>query len=938
VTASFAINTYTINYSAETGGSVSSTLSQTVDYNSSTTQVEAIPDSGYTFISWSDGLTTTSRVDNGITSNATYTASFGIINISSPLENAELNLDTDFTISGTSSLNISSVTIEASNNTGTSWIQIATTTSNGAWSTTAQLSSSDFSIGDNIIIRVSSGVVEKEVNVLIENNISVSFFEKANIGGTTLAAIFDGRVYSWGGNPTIMGNSRVRTNSPVPFNVDTSGVLNNKNIVQLSGKNSHSLALDEDGNVYAWGFNTSGQLGNGNTTNSAIPILVNIPNSGKKIVQVSAGNQHSLALDEDGNLYSWGANSFGQLGDGSTSQKTTPVLVNTSTLNSKKIVQISAGAFYNLLITEDNEVYAWGVNSDGRLGDGSTSQRTTPVLVNTSTFAGNKIIQVSAGGYSLALDENGNVYAWGPNSYGQLGDGSTIQKTTPVLVNTSTFAGNKIIQVSAGSGHSLALDENGNVYAWGENLNGKLGDGSTDQRTIPVLVNTSTFAGNKIIYVGAGVGNSLVIDEFDHVYTWGRNTFGEVGIGSYESMFTTPKKVYNYGVLYPKSIFKISGSYDYSLALDTNGQIYSWGYYEFLGIDVHNNQNRHFPVEVNTSTFINNIVDIDVGLAHSLALDENGNVYSWGYNSSGQLGDGSTSQKTTPVLVNTSTFAGNKIIQISASSFHSLALDENGNVYAWGENLNGQLGDGSTSQKTTPVLVNTSTFAGNKIIQVSAGGNDENSFSLALDENGNVYSWGYNSSGQLGDGSTSQKTTPVLVNTSTFAGNKIIQISAGGSHSLALDEYENTYAWGANSYGQLGDGSTIQKTIPVLVNTSTFAGNKIIQVSAGGSHSLLLDQEGSVFACGGGYINYGQLGDGLGDVWTTRKQSIAVKVDTSGVLADKQIINISAGYYHSLVFDENNDVYAWGYNSSGQLGTNISEEYLYSPALVYRKP
>nr|WP_257468488.1 InlB B-repeat-containing protein [Bifidobacterium asteroides] len=402
---------------------------------------------------------------------------------------------------------------------------------------------------------------------------------------------------------------------------------------------------------------------------------------GIRFSQISGGYSHSLAVGSDGNAYAWGDNQYGQLGNGTgASYRTTPVRVKTPDRNTYPdlpedftYLQVSAGYDHSLALGSDGNAYAWGLNSDGELGDGTKTDRTTPVRVKTpdrSTYPDLPedftYVQVSAGfDYSLAVGSDGNAYAWGYNSNYQLGDGTTIiRQTTPVRVKTpdrkaypdlpEDFA---YLQVSAGGWHSLALGSDGNVYAWGLNDVGELGNGTTSTRQLTP------------IKVGKPAGKTAA-------FTY---------------------------------------------------------------------------------------VQVSAGWRHSLAVGSDGNAYAWGLNSDGELGDGTTTERHTPVRVKTpdrkaypdlpEDFA---YLQVSAGWRHSLAVGSDGNAYAWGLNGDGELGDGTTTERHTPVRVKTpdrkaypdlpEDFA---YLQVSAGG----SYSMALGSDGNAYAWGDNNSGQLGNGS-----------------------------------------------------------------------------------------------------------------------------------------------------------------------------------------
>jgi alpha-tubulin suppressor-like RCC1 family protein len=285
-----------------------------------------------------------------------------------------------------------------------------------------------------------------------------------------------------------------------------------------------SLAVSKSGHVYAWGNNSSGQLGNGTTTQENLPVQVKLP-AGVKITTVRAGGNFALALSSTGTVYAWGANGVGQLGNGSTTNRHLPVQVRLP--KGVKVTSISAGRRSALAITKAGRLLSWGGNASGQLGNGSTRARHKPGYVRLPKHT--KVTQIAEGAISsYAVTSVHTLLAWGSNGNGRLGDGTTRQRKTPVRVHLPK--GVKVTAVAGGSQHALALTTGHKLLAWGYNFSGELGNNSTRERHKPVYVHLP--AGVKITAVVAGKLYSMAMTASQRILTWGYNGNGELGDGS----------------------------------------------------------------------------------------------------------------------------------------------------------------------------------------------------------------------------------------------------------------------------------------------------------------------------------------------------------------------------------------------------------------------
>jgi len=653
-----------------------------------------------------------------------------------------------------------------------------------------------------------------------------------------------------------------------------------KDPVQVSGLDSiiaiaagagFSLALRADGTVWSWGVNDKGQLGDGTTKSREKPVLVK---GLTNIVAIDAGegSNHGLALDVGGNVWSWGFNSTGQLGDGSVKSRPTPELVP----KLDRVIAIAAGVAHSLALRADGTVRAWGSNGRGQLGDGSTNQHELPIQVPMLS----SIVAIAAGEHSLAHHSSGTVWAWGANDGGQLGNDTTgdSHNPTPVLDGPgSTESLNLITAIAAGGSHSLAIRADGEARAWGHNDAGQLGDGTEKDRHTPVamkFVKGGVEYTAKVTALAGGGQHTLVIVHTGGGWGWGANGSKQLGnplIPADESETAVDQK------LSPKAIaagaahgLEISGGEGAlgPTGIYDSGDGWAWGA---------NDQEQVKPGDMSgqplgMTVTLSGGTAIAGGGAHSLELSPTGNVYAWGANDRGQAGLGAASKPSSYILPvkgpgGDGLLSGVKAV--AAGESHSLALKGDGTVWAWGANDGGQLGDTSLKDRATPVQVKG--LGGNgvliDIVAIAAGGQT----SLALRADGTVWSWGVNDKGQLGNNvATKYSTTPVQVKAQRGDLPGMKAIAAGSAHCLALKADGIVWAWGWNSHGQLGDGLTSDRSTAAAVKGGKKLGallKNVKAIAAGGTatilqpsggHSLALVAQGEVF--GWGWNVKGQLG------------------------------------------------------------------------------
>jgi alpha-tubulin suppressor-like RCC1 family protein len=367
-------------------------------------------------------------------------------------------------------------------------------------------------------------------------------WQQISVGGSYNPCVIasNNQAYCWGSNGWGELGNNSTTPSLVPVAVDTSGVLSGKTILSISTSADHSCAIASDNLAYCWGYNQSGQLGNNSTTQSLVPVAVYTGGvlSGKTVKSIVPQSvDHTCAIASDNLAYCWGSNSNGQLGNNSTTQSSVPVAVDTSgVLSGKTINTIITGNAYTCAIASDNLAYCWGYNNFGQLGNNSTTQSLVPVAVNTSgVLSGKTVMSITSTSASVCAIASDNLaYCWGNDNYGQLGNNSTTQSQVPVAVNTSgVLSGKTIVSITTGNLHTCAIASDYQAYCWGYNVHGALGNNSTTDSHVPVAVNTSgVLSGKTIRSIAGGIYHTCAIASDYHAYCWGWNINGELGNNS----------------------------------------------------------------------------------------------------------------------------------------------------------------------------------------------------------------------------------------------------------------------------------------------------------------------------------------------------------------------------------------------------------------------
>lgn len=727
----------------------------------------------------------------------------------------------------------------------------------------------------------------------------------------TCASLPDKTVKCWGDNTY----GQLGTDWILPRAYNPITVTGVTTATAVTGGGVHTCALLLNGTVSCWGSNISGQLGDGSTTDSFTPVSVSGLSNAIAITASHArldNYGHTCALLSGGTVQCWGRNIVGQLGTGTTTDSYTPVTVSGLT----GVTTVVAGGFHNCALLTGGAVQCWGDNAIGQLGDGTTTTpRTTPVAVSGVS---NATALALGGDFSCALISDGTVKCWGGNGHGRLGDGvmppgSSTPITTPVTVVGISTA----IAITAGRGHACAVLSGGTVKCWGDNSAAMLGDGTTTSSATPV---TTTGLSNAVALTAGAVHTCARLAD-NTVQCWGDNANGQVGPGSTDHS-TTPATVLSFsanvqavttGSLHGCGLFNDStvgcwGS-------NESGQLGSAGFMRSSTISV--------VAGITTATALT------AGGWHTCSLLLDGSISCWGDNAYGQLGNGTLTNSSTPVTVSgiingtsiwydgvnwlpmftttTAVAAGSVRTCAIISEQREVAACQIGTtppcytfsdtVKCWGDNDQGQLGDGTITNSSVPVTV-----SGISTATAITGGYNH---TCALLSGGTAQCWGANYSGQLGNGSTVASSMPVTV--SGFTNATALGAGSMNDHACAVISGGTVQCWGDNFFGQLGNGTTTNSSTPVQVTGISTA----TAVAVGYGNTCALLSSGAVQCWGWNIL--GQLGNA-----TTTDSSVPVTVSgLSGATA------VTAGFAQSCARLSDGGVKCWGDNSYAQLGLGV---------------
>jgi len=602
---------------------------------------------------------------------------------------------------------------------------------------------------------------------------------------------------------------------------------------------------------------------------------------------VAAGGGHSCAV-LSGQLQCWGSNDYGQLGNGTTTASVMPKPV---TGINGTITAIAAGSGHTCAVV-DGGLKCWGANERGQLGTGNTNPSAVPVQVFPP---GSAVTAVATSPSHTCAVVGGGLKCWGDNAYGQLGIGNIDPDPSPVPMNVFS-PGAGVTSVAAGHSHSCAVT-NGEVRCWGHNSNGQLGTNNYNDSPWPVVSGPITNAAG----VAAGAAHSCALLNTGGAQCWGANGNGQLGNDTFAPS-PVPVTVYAHLIAPPQPV-PLSGATaitagNYHTCATTSGAPYCWGFAGYGQLGVNSSEDSNFARSVDIGY---PAAAVAAGGAHTCAV-ASGVAFCWGNNESGQLGNAAASPYVPVPALSITGFQ-----RVSAGYRHGCATSAGG-AYCWGWNSEGQLGTGTFANSAIPQGV--SQLGPGSSVRLMAAG-DYHSCAW-MDTGVGVNCWGDNPYGQLGNNTSTDSTTPVVV---AGLGN-IESLSAGALHTCVARSDGGVQCWGNNAYGQLGNDTSDHSSVPVNVMIATFVPlSGATEVTSGRSHNCAVVNAGAF--CWGLNVS-GQLGNGS----TDNSDRAAAVV---GLSADSSVTKMSAGGSHTCAV-VNEEVQCWGWNAAGQLGNAANDD------------
>ena len=890
---------------------------------------------------WVSGNNTYGQIGNGTTSSAKYFTQVGINDVQLNAKNEYIKIGEKFDIDVISAANFNVFVKEKPVQSDWKW-----TSSN---EDVATIDENGVAIGKTLGYTTITGYNSKNglkakaiINIYRNQEGAITVPVVGQGYGNTITLKEDGTVWATGKNDygQLGVGDTTNRNTSVQVKIDENTYL--KNVIKIDVTDDSTIALTKTGEVYAWGKNENGELGVGDKTYRSYATRVKeIDGNGylENIIDIASGEANGYAIDKNGNVYGWGYGGYNQIDDTATS-KVYPTKMSDCT----DAISVSAGDCFMAVMQSNSNTLERGYNRYGQRGNGTTADTPTGTCI-----VGNDINKICAGNDStLIIKEDGTVWTSGRNQYGELGVGDTSDRTkfTKLTLEDGTEIKAKYGELNANI--TTILGKDGKVYAMGYNGYGQLSNGTTTNslKLKPMLNEDGTEVTDAILIKTGEMSdpdrNTGIVRKDGTVWVSGDNTYGQIGNSGNTSatylskmgdgFLNYPEKVITVGVdksqkinpllfniqddmnVYTDSTTKV-GTLNYEIEDSNVAELTTLGMITGKQQGITKIKVTDTSTKRTTSIWVKVVNDsniqVSLGYKFSVALKQDGTVWSWGQNNDGELGLGNTTEYSEPQQI---TDIKEKITDVKTGYYHSIALTEKGEVYTWGYNGNGQLGNGTREDSLVPVKVTG--------LENIAKVNAYKYMTIALTQNGEVYAWGSGYGAKPVKLNFTRKIIDVSGNlvlaenrkaynldeTKSY-GKDLIKVVAGYNHYLGLTSDGEVYAWGSNSYGQLGNGNNTSSSTAVKVVTPDGKSNmtNIVDISAGDSYSIITDKDGKVYT-------FGYYGD-----YRTANTVHSNKPVEIQDLYKTELVAASEGG-HTAIVDWDGNVYTVGLNDYGQLG------------------
>ena len=672
----------------------------------------------------------------------------------------------------------------------------------------------------------------------------------------------------------------------------------------------------DDARSYSFAVSSIDTTGNESERSTAVTTTTWLP----VVAGVSAGHQHSCRVDADGSASCWGANTDGQLGDGTSKRRP----VQTAVSGGGAWSTITTGEFNTCGVQRDGSLWCWGDNQLGQLGNGTAStfdQRTPSRVGSDSDWQ-----RVVLGKYfACATKTDATAWCWGYGGRGELGNGTTENRHVPTQLEGEWS------QLAAGDSHACGIRTDRSLWCWGSGGNGQLGLGDRDLGSEQRLTEPARVGDQEWSELAAAFYQSCAIRQDGTLWCWGFGSSGALGNGTTDFKVTAPRQA---GTATDwESITTAQGK---SCGLRADGQPWCWG-------------NSAFPEPQTAPTVVPTVVptdlrfaQLDAGSSHTCGTTLDGATACWGYNNDGQLGNGHSDREVSPVQVGNNTDWAAMNVAGASSSYSTCALKEDASAWCWGMGYYGALGNGSTDTQVTPGPVDST----EEWAELSAG----EKHVCGRTTGGELWCWGENESRQLGDGTTTDRPAPVrtgndsdwvLLNAGDDAtcaikadgtlwcwgympGSGTIQdtptqvgtettwatVDVGRYFACGTRTDGTAWCWGWNDFGQLGDGTKTERPSPVQVGTDSDWSS----VTAGSQQACGLRTDGSAWCWGRNDFGAAGIGSSYGETLTPMP-----------VLGGHEWAELVTGNARTCGIDTDGAGWCWGHNFDGGLGIGIDD-------------